>query len=483
MNIRRTRSDGGEGSIGYTAVILLVAVIVAALFATGVGWRVADALRVAICTVVNGGDASKCETAQDNAFKPNCTTRLSADSYSGLVDVLIFRVGRDYRFMRTTSIDPTTGQRTVRITALKGGTAGVGTGIGVGVNFRNINAGVDASADAAVRLGTGDAWEFTGPNAERDADKLESDIREQYSIDAVKENGGLLGQLGGGIYDAFAGPEIRDPDVIRYEGEFNLNGSLIAGLGVGPKDPKDPQKGDRHYEYKGRHRKPTVQDKVGEHDSRGSDGFSPNAQAWVSVDGTEKVIYEKNKKTGDTTVTTLLSGAASYGEQHVVDGNQGQRTAMGMMSLTTGPDGKLKKIAFTQTHIVNGRATVITTEVPLTTDADRRAVAEHLLNPLNSGGPGGQLLTLTWDDMAPTEDPGPDADPLKRLLYQKGKTAKVDYDYDQNDENYGASVKLGLKLGGNFGLTNSNRNVREAWYLGAAQPDGSRPYKEFAECR
>lgn len=45
--------------------------------------------------------------------------------------------------------------------------------------------------------------------------------------------------------------------------------------------------------------------------------------------------------------------------------------------------------------------------------------------------------------MAPTRQPGPDATPLQRLLYERGKTSKVDYQYDQTDSNYGAIVKWG----------------------------------------
>ncbi|GAA1561539.1 hypothetical protein GCM10009678_50500 [Actinomadura kijaniata] len=482
MNIERLRRDSGEGSVSYITVILLIALVTGAVVVAGIGGLIGESIRDALCRVINAGDLSKCETRHDRAFKPGCTTQLAVDGYSGTIDVLIFRVGRDYQFMRTTSINPATGQRTVRITAIKGGTAGVGTGVGVGFNAKNLNVGADASADASLRLGVGDAWEFTGPNADKDADKFESDIREQFSIDAVKENGGLLGQVGGGIYDAFAGPDIRSPDVRRYEGELNLNGTLAVGLGLGPKDPKDPPKGSRHYEYEGRHRKPTWRDKAGEYDTRGSDGFSPNARAWVSIDGTEKIIYEENKKTGDTTLTMLLAGAASYGEQHVVDGNQGQRTAVGAMSFTKDRDGKLKSVTFTQTHIVDGRTTIITTEVPLKTDADRQAVLDHLSNPFG-GGPAGRMLTLTWDDMAPTEAPGPNADPLKQLIHREGKTSRVDYASSQNNEEYGASIKLGLKLGGNFGISNTNRDVQSAQYLGAPQANGQRPYKRFPECR
>lgn len=202
----------------------------------------------------------------------------------------IFSVGRDYTFIRSTSI------------------------------------GADASADAKIRVGMGDAWEFEGPDADKNADKFIGDIQEQYSVDAVKENGGIIGRVGGSIYDAFAGPDIPDSHVKRYEGELDLSGSLSAGLSIGPQDPKGKhRKPDRHTEYKGKHRKKTTKDKIGEYDSRGSDSISPNAKAYVGVDGNEKVVFEQNTKTGDSSATFMLKGEVDYGENHSTAAAQAAR--------------------------------------------------------------------------------------------------------------------------------------------------------------
>jgi hypothetical protein len=85
--------------------------------------------------------------------------------------------------------------------------------------------------------------------------------------------------------------------------------------------------------------------------------------------------------------------------------------------------------------------------------------------------------------MAPTKDPGPDADPLSRLLYEKGRTSKVNYEYDQQDPSYGANVKLGLKVGVGVNISNSSRKVKDAQYLGAPNQGGTRDYKKYQECR
>ncbi|WP_018655757.1 hypothetical protein [Actinomadura flavalba] len=479
MRTRPRSPDAGASAIHYAA-LLLVGAIVLTFLAMIIPSRVVDDVRYEICRIFNGGDASKCERAADVALKPPCTSKVSSDSYGGTVDVAIFRVGRDYGFMRTTTIGPD-GKKTVTVTAVKGLTGGVGTGVGIGVNWKAVNAGADASADAKLRIGVGDGWTFDGPDAEQKADAFMKQIRKQYAIDGVKENGGIIGRIGGEVYDAVAGPDIPSSDIRRWEGELDLSGSLSAGLGLGPADPKGKhRKPDRHTSPEGPDEK-SWKDKVP--DGRGSDAVSPNAKAYVGVNGNEKAVFEENKKTGDLSVTFILKGEANYGANALVSGPQGRRNATGALTVTRDKNGKLSKVTFAQTHIVDGTATVVTTELPLTTDQERADVMSYLINPVQSGGPGLQTLALTWDDMAPQQDPGPNASPLQRLLYEKGKSSKVNYAYDQTDDNYGASVKLGLKLGGNLAISNSTRQVSDAQYLGAPGTDGKRRYLTHRECR
>lgn len=450
----------------YAALVTVTVVILAVLIAVISPGLLGADVKYALCKLFSADD-SQCESRQDLALKPKCLAGLSSDSYGGSIDVAIFSVGRDYAFLKYTTISPD-GKKTIKIIAVKGVTGGVGTGVGVGINAgKALNIGADASVDAKLRVGAGDGWEFKGPNAEEEANEFMGDIKEQYSIDAVKENGGPLGWLGGNVYDAFAGPDIPDPDIERYEGQLDVSGSLSAGLGIGPPG------------YQGKHRKKSWKDKFPD---RGDHEITPNLNAYVGISGTERVIYEHNKRTGDTAMTFMLTGEVNYGENHLVPGAQGRRNATGAMTITKGKDGKIKSVSFTQIHIVNGEATSITTTLPIKTDAERATLAEYLLNPANTGGPTGQLLSLTWDDMAPTEPPGQDAHPLKKLLYEKGKTSKVTYDYDQSDASYGASVKLGLKLGANYAVSNSNRQVTDAEYLGAEGPGGTRQWKDFEEC-
>jgi len=483
VNVSVKCRDAGEGSLNYIVVALLVAACVGTIALSGLGTRISDWIGYAVCVAGNGGDERECHSPADLAMQPTCTVELAVDGYAGTIEALIFSVGRDWAFMRTTSIDPRTGERVVRITGIRGTVAGVGTGLGVGVNVGNlVNIGADASVGANLRIGNGDAWEFRGPDADKKADELRAALVEQYSIDEVKQNGGLLGRLGGTIYDVFAGPDIPEPDVRRRETELDAFGTLSAGVSLGWSNPTGRHRSpDRHTESEGRHRKPAVQDRLP--DSRGSDSISPNLRAWVGIDGQEKLIVEDNERTGESTATMMLRGETNYGEQHVADGNQGQLTAMGALSVTTDKDGRLSQITFAQTHIVNGRATVITTAVPITTDEQRRNAADFFSGIVPTAKIAWQNLSLTWNDMAPTQDPGPDAHPFLRDIYQNGKTSRMEYAHQRNDARYGVSAKLGLKIGASLAISTTDRAAQDAQYLGAPTADGRRLYKNLEACR
>ncbi|GAA3944230.1 hypothetical protein GCM10023085_27790 [Actinomadura viridis] len=471
----RIPGERGEGAINYLVVILLIVLVAAAMVTSSMGGLVVGGIKYAICKVAKVEGVIDCEMPQDRDYRTTCLTNLGVSSHGGNVEALIFRVGRDYTFLRITTVAPD-GTKTVTILAIKGVTGGVGTGVGAGLNLgRFFNAGVDAVAEAKGRVGIGEGWEFTGPDAEQQADRFQDQIQEQYGIDAVKENGGPLGYIGGNIYDYFAGPDIPDPQIRRFEGEFDLYAGVWGMLSAGMKDPQ------------GRHRKPDrFTDPEGTEpnprDSRGSDWLSPNTSAWAAVNGNEKAVLSFNERTGETSVQLMIRGEFNYGANYGVNGPQGRVNATGIMSLTRDKNGVLTSVSFTQRHVVNGQATGITTDLPLRTDEERMTVLNYLLHPA-SGGPGGQTLALTFNDMAPTTDPGPDASPLQRLLYENGKTSKVTSDYDQVNSLWGAGVKLGIKLGLSYATTELSMSANEGHYLGAPRPDGTRPYLPQPECR
>ena len=236
MRLARESRDRGAGLAEYAGLVVLAALILGALVPI-VAVPLRDNIEYELCKIFHPGDTANCESPQDKKFKPsNCTTGISTNTYGGSVDIAFFTVGKDLTFMRTTTVD-NNGNKTVTMTAVDNTSLGVGTGVGVGVNAGGANLGADAEVNANLKVGVGDSWQFTGKNAEKDADNFVGDMQEQATIDSVKHSG-PLGWAAGGLYDAVAGPDIRDSDLERTEFSLNGGGSVSAGLSVGPGKPK-----------------------------------------------------------------------------------------------------------------------------------------------------------------------------------------------------------------------------------------------------
>lgn len=459
------RIDRGASSAEYAGLIVLAALILGALVPLVTG-NLGQHVEYALCKILQGGSAGSCESPEDQRYKPDyCLLGLTNEFYGGQVDVAIVRAGKDLSFIRTTTVD-NKGNKTVRLTAVDNSQLGVGTGVGVGANGGGVNIGADAQINAGVKVGIGDTWMFTGKDAEKKADGMVGDIREQATIDAVKDSG-PVGWLAGGAYDAAAGPDVRDSDLNRYEMSVNADGSVGAGLGLGPGNPK------------GKHAKGRKDPK--DKDQRGDNGVTPNADVSVGIDGTEKAIVEENKKTGESAVTMMLSGSGSAQEHHIWDGHRYVRNYGGMMRVNKDKNGTITSIDLTRMTADGGKAQWVTNHLQLDTDAERQTVADYMLSDVGTKA-GQTMLNLTWDDMAPTDPPGSDATPLQKLLYEKGQTTKQDYTYDSKQNNYGAHAKLGLMLGANVSAGSTGQQLTGAQYLGAPGPDGKRSYRNYTEC-
>lgn len=445
-------TDRGAASAEYAGLIVLAGLILGALVPL-VTTPVTENVEYALCRLLGG---TGCEPPQVRHYKPaGCMVGLSTDLYGGQVDIAFVRVAQDVSFMRTTSVD-NAGHKTVTVTAVDNQSIGAIAGVGAGVNAKGLNIGANAEVSANLKVGIGDSWTFTGDDAAGQADDFMGDVREKAVVDSV-ERSGPVGWLAGHAYDAVAGPDIRDSDIDRTEISVNAGGSAWAGFGLGKGAP------------------------YSKHDKRAENSIYPNADVGVGVSGTEKAILEHNKKTGDTSATLMLTGGPNAHESHIWDGHRWVRNYGGMLKVTKNKDGTLTSIDLIRMTNDGGRSQWVTTHLPLTNDADRDAVRDHLLS---NGGTelGRQALNLTWDDMAPSDPPGPDANPLQRLLYEKGQTVEQNYAYAINQRDYGASVKLGLVLGGDVTIGGTDQKLNGARYLGAPGPDGVRRYRDYPEC-
>lgn len=451
------RRDAGVSMAEYGAVLLVVSAIIAGLLAITLPTTVADNVAFTVCKILNGGDASNCESPADRALKPaTCTVALSQQTYGAAVDIAFFQVGEDLTFIRSTD-----SQGKVTVTAVNGTSAGVGTGVGAGINWGNtVNVGADAEAKANIKIGIGDSWIF---DDQGEADDFIGQIQKQATYDAV-ERSGPLGWIGGNVAELISPADVPDSDIERYEVELNGNAGVSAGVSIGPRNPPGGDTNGR--------------------DTRGSNKLRPNLGGYVTVDGQEKALVERNKQDGSTSVTVQVGGGAKGGGNYVIDNREFRGQVAGSVKLTYDSNGNLSKLTLTRTTTVNNHLETTTTELPITNDAERQAVYAHLGEDYigANGIPAATPLKLTWDDMAPVTRPGADATPLQQLLYQNGRTQRVGYDYDAHDATYGANVKLGLKLGLGVTLSSKDQRATSADYLGAQGPDGSRQWKDFREC-
>lgn len=478
MRLARETPDRGAGLAEYAGLIVLAALILGVLVPV-IAPQVKDNVEYALCKIFNPGHPENCTSPDDKKYKPtSCTLNVSTNNYDATLDVEFIRVGKGLSFLRTTTVD-NNGKKTVTLTAVDNTKLGVQAGIGVGGSKGGIQAGGNASVSADVKVGIGDSWTFTdkkGDSAESQADHFTNGIREEAVIKSA-EHTGPLGWLGGHAFDAVAGPDIPDPDVSRYEVSLNGNGTASLGLGLGGKKqpsskPPTTRRGKFNEKY----------------DKRGGQKLNPNANGSVSVDGSEKAIVEQYTNDhpgnpGGSAVTFQLTGTFSASENHVVGGNKYSAGTTGAVKVTKDKNGNITALDLTRMTNNGGKAETVTTHLPVTSAADQQAVRDYLLSDLGTKA-GQTALNLTWDDLAPTNPPGPDANPLQKLLYDKGQTTKQNYTYNSSQNGISGGIKAGPEATLGFGLTSTGtgQNLTNAEYLGAPGADGVRQYKPYQEC-
>lgn len=445
---RARRGDTGAGTLEYVGLSLLASAIVVSLFITTPAPAfLGDLYRRAIC-LISGGECPQGvspEARQNEYYEPPpCLVSSSETRLGAEVNILVFDAGKEVAFITQRTAD---GQ--VQVTTVDADMFGVSTGVGVDANAGPFRIGAEANVGGSMTIGLGDTYTF---DSQDEADQFIGDIREQAGIDAAEDLPGPLG-WGASAYDHFAGPDLPDPDITREE--VSLEASADAGATAGLGRPGQGEDGDGGWQA------------------------DANIGAEAEVHVGENVVLEHNHETGQESVTYELTGGASAGASVPTQsvGPEGER--QGAFKVTRNEDGSLDSLEFTQTTMVDGEMTVVTTNVPLETDAARQTAEDWLDSGLNNSDL--TALRVTWDDMAPTTAPGPDADDFARLLYEEGQVSRATYDTETTNFELSGEVKLGLKLGGGVFYEGSEEDLASAEYL-AAPRNGERSYIPFENC-
>jgi hypothetical protein len=478
--VSRIHRDRGVEIVEWGASLLLIAAIVGVLVSIGLPQLVEDRVSYAICRVFSPrGDCNAPQTdARGDRFKPKaCAVSTSTNSSGGKVDIALFDVGRDITFIRTTD-----SKGKVVVTAVDAASVGVGTGVGAGYNIRNkVNIGADLKVHGGLKLGMGEGWEFSDP---KKANRFIAEIQKRTHQQALKKSWGLRGLVVGSLWSVVDPPRVREPDIEKFEVEVGVDGGGITGVGAGPRNDKPAKNRRERLDRRTRGDQPGL-------------GVNANLNGYAKIDGKEKAIAEFNKTNGEKSLTLQVSGGAKAGVNYVVDGKQVRGETRGAVKLTYDKDGNLSRLTLTRTGIVNGKSEIATTEVPITNEKERNAVYQQLFadqaaalliqSALAPGVPipiAGTPLRLTMDDMTPDTPPGANATPLQRLLYERGSSSKVYYDYDADEKAYGASVKFGLMLGLGVNFNRTSQKATSGQYLSAPSVGGTggRHWRNFEEC-
>lgn len=474
--IKARRPERGVTTLEYVGAIVIAAALVVAISLVilkdnRVGVAVCKAVHSITRTGGQCGPGSQSAPVTDQDFQPDkCKVGETGATYNAKVKILFIQFGSDGGFVETRFSDGT-----VQLTATDGRSLGAAGGVGADVSFGKLTGGAKVDFGGGLQFDYGSTWTFPGKNGQQDADAFRSDLN-TYLIQqqAMQEGGNCLTMC----------VDVRRPDV--NVATTKLTGDLSGTLGINlsnksgnpPPDTSDP----------------------GE--------TLPAAQVVAKISGGSTWAVRTDNNTGDQTYSTTLSLSGSTTSQ-LFTKTWGTSDATDVtMSVTKNSDGKITGISFVSTAkgaAKNGgkasgssdasdgstkggsvsadqdrsRATVITTALQISPDdADAQRTASNWL-----AGTGGDF---SWPGAitAGTIDPslGSTTDPFQQLMHDQAKVSAITYDNVKDAYAFGANVKIGVALGFDFSLENSESDAIDASYLGAPDADGRRSPIAYTDC-
>ncbi|MGK5554991.1 hypothetical protein ACSNOI_25565 [Actinomadura kijaniata] len=437
-----------------------------------------EGVRTELCKLFGGsGCGSPPKTDQD--YKPKACERSSTEKrYGAVIKVAIVKLGDEYSFMRQEMADGS-----VRLTVIPTNVElGLETGVGGKLSLgKNLKLGADIMVGGGIKVGVGDTYVFK--NAD-EANRFEDDIKEISYRDAAKDivAGGnpLTGWVADRVDDWTGRPDIKDPEITNTTVSARVAVDGIFGLYL----PQVGSKGD------------------------GSDDWDFNLNTGVTVRGEvgEEFAVTENRmdpKNPTTSYFMGLSGTIGGSAEVLGAGAEGDLKWTGGQRFVFDKDGKLTAViyqtSFEKGGKVNGRLggnyddkmgtgkgssgerTVETvTQILPVDDTNRELVRNHLLNhPYQM--PSNLLRYMGGDDNVLQQDPGPNADPFDRLMYQNATVLKQQHANSTDGFEVGAEAKLGLVLGAEIKSESSKNATTRAEYLGAPR-NGRREYVPYTEC-
>lgn len=504
-----TYDDRGATGTEYLGMIVVSVAIVLGVTATGIGRTIHDRISAEICKLTGGGD---CGTGgngpagkplTDTDYEPAlCQVSSVTDKAGSKAKILFWEIGQEYGFQEqhlkaNTDVNHDgkvdDKDELVYLTFTDAASVAAKKDFKPGMTVGRF--GTDkVELGAGIKVTDGDTWVFESPE---EAQKFRDDVDklEMYKIQR-ESPGGADASLGNSILYLFGTGPLKDEEdtenrvkkalgddrKITY-GKVGLDASASAGLKISAGDEKKLSASlGGSFKYS-----PEV---------TWTDNAYKNTKSYTyssSIEYGTKVGYEAGPVSGDYSANTTQTGTitVTYDKttgkliridmtRTVEDGGQKDGAKVGGDNGRSGEDKRGGSVGAKGTDSRSG-IEIVTNSVsfdPGPAGDHDRAIGEQWLDSNNEQV--ATPFTYMFDDHAPTARPGAD-DPFGRLMFDKGKTSRMDYTGETNAAEYGFELNLGLSLGFSISTEKKTQTLTDAEFLGAPQGN-NRSYVPYSYC-
>lgn len=426
---------------------------------------ITPAVKKAICELFGVG----CESTYD--YKPPTSACiLSSDSkkIGGSITVFSIKVGQNFQFVKIKTADGKVKLMIVPVDYKLGAEAEIGGKLQFGKG--SFGGELGAKVEGSVNFKYGDTWVFPDDAA---ANKFLDDVK----WDLARKEGEKVSP-GLWVFDKVTGwePRSRPSDIQQWE--VGVEGVLKGAAGFG--NLTTGSNGEKKVTDIGT-------------------GLEIEGKAGDAVIMTKDSSGPADKGYPLTSMTFQVKGSIKGGAKAIGYGPGGEATYTGQTKVTFDKDGKLKSITWITTQEENAtegiktpgkknvtdkgtgkKVSVTTTTVNF--DDSNRAIGEKWIHDNAFLMPLQTVRNAVDENGAVvTKDPGPNADPMDRLIYDRGLVSRNVYAGNVDEFKIAAEIAAEIKFGIEGGYEGETQDLAGSQYLGPPQ-NGSRSFQDWPEC-
>ncbi|MFI6695364.1 hypothetical protein ACIBLA_27175 [Streptomyces sp. NPDC050433] len=531
----RGRGEAGQGGVEYVAMIGVVAAIIGAILALTVPTDTAVALEDAVCRIVNAGDGGEgCDSGDgdgedgggggggdgdipegppDDPFQPaKCLLSQDQTKTTVVVQILFIKISSSEQIKLQQWSDGTVTLE--RVTESGGGvTASISAGI---PGLKEWGGSASLSGSYMKGSGSGGQWLFNGNKTGDPQKDLELNLADAKQFTEYLKAQGECNSRPAGPRSSELGmicgyhadkkkpdlPPEKAPDVditktsTEVSGGVSFGKSFTKGKGGKDKDGKPTDLGNISGEFG---TGTMTEDVVVMRANTGPDAgkitfvytFSVDAKGGELAQGKatrmQQVAVTYDAKTFDQEEKDgkehrpeklVITTSQENGEGAGVQAGAGANIPGTPVTIDVGGGG----------GTINSKIHTESAEVVLDNDTDSKLVEDWLRG--RGDFPAGDALPTPSDA---AEAPGSDAGPLERLLHDKGKLSRLDY--NANTDWWNASLGIGFGISAGqltagfklFGIdiTHEEKNqtiTGNPTYATGPKNGGARPWVEWKKC-